>query len=65
MNVEVGVWLGLAAIALVWAYLALWQARRSLSQSRQDALLQEITSLRDAVLLPSAVPEAASPALAS
>lgn len=71
MNFEIGVWLGMAAIALIGANLALWRARRVLIQSRQDTLLQEITSMHDVVLMPpvatrsSAVPEAASPALAS
>lgn len=65
MNVEIGVWLGMAVIALICANLALWRARLSLSQSRQDALLLEITSLHDELLMPAPVSEAASPALAS
>ena len=65
MNAEIGVWLGMAAVALIGANLGLWRARRALSQSRQDTLLQEITSLHDAVLMPSPVTESVSPALVS
>jgi hypothetical protein len=65
VNAEIGVWLGMAAMAFVGANFGLWHARRVLSQSRQDTLLQEITSLHDAVLMPPAVTESASPALAS
>jgi hypothetical protein len=65
MNAEIGVWLGMAATALIGANIGLWRARRALSQSSQDTLLQEITSLHDAALISSAVLETASPAHAS
>jgi hypothetical protein len=65
VNTEIGVWLGIAVLALVWANLGLWRARRVLSQSRQDALVPEITLLPYAVAMPAAVTEASSPALAS
>ena len=35
-GVELGVWLGIAMLALIWANLNLWRARRALSRLRQD-----------------------------
>lgn len=33
---ELGVWLGVAALALILAYVLLWRARRLLSRFQQD-----------------------------
>ena len=33
---ELGVWLGIAVLALIWANLHLWRARRLLSRFQQD-----------------------------
>jgi hypothetical protein len=65
VNSEIAVWLGIAVLALVWANLGIWRARRVLSQSRQEALVQDITLLPYAVTMPAIVTEASSPALAS
>jgi hypothetical protein len=65
VNTEIGVWLGIAVLALVWANLGLWRARRVLSHSRHVALMQDITPLPYAVAMPAVVTEASSPALAS
>jgi hypothetical protein len=65
VNSEIAVWLGIAVLALVWANLGLWRARRVLSQSRQASLVQEITLLPSAVAMPLPMTEASSPALAS
>jgi hypothetical protein len=35
-SLELGVWLGIAVLALIWANLHLWRARRLVSQLRQD-----------------------------
>ena len=40
-NVALGVWLGIAVLALIWASLNLWRARRLLSQLRKDAPVPE------------------------
>jgi hypothetical protein len=39
--VELGVWLGIAMLALIWANLHLWRARRALSRLRQDVGMPE------------------------
>jgi hypothetical protein len=40
VNTEIGVWLAMAVLALIWANLALWRTRHALSRSRQCALMQ-------------------------
>jgi hypothetical protein len=35
-SLELGVWLGIAVLALIWANLHLWRARRLLSRFQQD-----------------------------
>jgi hypothetical protein len=64
VNTEIAVWLGIAVLALIWANLGLWHARRVLGQSRQEALVPDLMLVPDAGV-PAVVTEAASPALAS
>ena len=59
-SLELSIWLGMAVLALSAAYILLWRTRRVLSQSRQDALVQEVSLAPPAVLAPSAVTESAS-----
>ena len=40
-SVELFVWLGIAAVALICANLSLWHARRALRQPRQVPEMQE------------------------
>ena len=40
-SVALGVWLGIATLALIWANLNLWRARRALSRFRQDVGMPE------------------------
>jgi hypothetical protein len=40
-RLELGVWLGIAMLALIWANLHLWRARRALSRLRQDVGMPE------------------------
>jgi hypothetical protein len=40
-SVELGVWLGIAMLALIWANLHLWRARRALGRLRQDVGMAE------------------------
>jgi hypothetical protein len=40
-SVELGVWLGLAMLALIGANLHLWRARRALSRLRHDVGMAE------------------------
>jgi hypothetical protein len=63
VNTEIVVWLAIAVLALVWANLSLLRARRALSRSRQESLLQELSSVSTPASIPSAA-EAASPAFA-
>jgi hypothetical protein len=58
-SVEFVVWLGIAVLALIWANLSLWRARRVLSDAHQDTDVQEI-GLVPAVRVPSAVAQPAS-----
>jgi hypothetical protein len=60
---ELGVWLGIAVLALIWANLSLWHARRILSGSHQDADVQEV-KLVPAVRVPSVVTQPASSVIA-
>jgi hypothetical protein len=68
-TVEFVVWLGMALLALSWASVGLWRAHRVLSQSAQGTPVQEISFLPSAALVPDLVPSAiaeqTSPALAS
>ena len=64
-SLELIIWLGMAVLALSAAYILLWRTRRVLSQSRQDALVQEVRLAPPAVLAPSAVTESASSVRAS
>lgn len=64
-TVELGVWLGIAVLALIWANLSLWRARRVLSRARQNNLVQEISTLPPVALQSSPLSEPASSALAS
>jgi hypothetical protein len=56
---ELGVWLGIAVLALIWANLHLWRARRLLSRPQQDDGAPERT------LRSSAVADKTSPVIAS
>ena len=40
-SVALGVWLGIAVLALIWAILNLWRARRLLSQLRKGVHVPE------------------------
>jgi len=40
-SVALGVWLGIAVFALIWAILSLWRARRLLSQLRRGVHVPE------------------------
>lgn len=48
-SVEFGVWLGMAVMALVWAYVQIWQARRALNRVQQDRGVQQGKSVSSAV----------------
>ena len=56
---ELGVWLGMAGLALGSAHILLWRQRRVLARSQQDARVQEVR------LMPSAVTGSASSVIAS
>ena len=58
-SVEFVVWLGIAVLALIWANLSLWHARRVLSDAHQNTDVQEV-GLVPAVRVPSAVAQPAS-----
>ena len=62
-SVEFVVWLGIAVLALIWANLSLWHARRVLSDSHQDTDVQEI-GLAPTVPVPSAVAQPAGSVIA-
>ena len=62
-SVEFVVWLGIAVLALIWANLSLWRARRVLSDAHQDTDVQEI-GLVPAVPVPSAVAQPAGSVIA-
>jgi hypothetical protein len=62
-GVEFVVWLGIAVLALIWANLSLWHARRVLSDAHQNTDVQEI-GLMPAVRVPSAVTQPASSVIA-
>ena len=64
-SLELIIWLGMAVLALSAAYILLWRTRRVLSQSRQNALVQEVRLAPPAVLVSSAVTESASSVRAS
>ena len=64
-SLELSIWLGMAVLALSAAYILLWRTRRVLSQSRQDALVQEVRLVPSAHLLPTALTESASSVRAS
>ena len=58
-SVEFVVWLGIAVLALIWANLSLWHARRVLSDAHQNTDVQEV-GLVPAVRVPAAVAQPAS-----
>jgi hypothetical protein len=53
---EIGVWLGIAGLALSSAHLLLWRTRRVLNRSQQNACVSEV---------PFAVTDSASSVIAS
>ena len=63
-SVELNVWLSLAILALVSAQILLWRTRRVLSNSRRDALVQEVRLAPVAPLVQSA-PKSATSSVAS
>ena len=63
-SVELNVWLSLAILALVSAQILLWRTRHVLSNSRRDALMQEVRLAPVAPLVQSA-PESATSSVAS
>jgi len=65
MTLELGLWLGMAGLALSSAGILLWRTRRSLSPSRQTALVPEVRLVPSAGLVPTGLPEPASAVLAS
>ena len=40
-SLALGVWLGIAVLALIWAIVNLWRARHLLSQLRKGVLVPE------------------------
>jgi hypothetical protein len=62
-SVEFVVWLGIAVLALIWANLSLWHARRILTDSHQHTDVQEVR-LKSAVRVPSVVTQPASSVIA-
>ena len=64
-NLELGIWLGMAVLALSSAYILLWRTRRVLAQSRQAALVQEVRLIQPALLVPVGLTESASAVIAS
>ena len=64
-SVELSIWLGIAALAILCAYLLLWRTRHILSKSRQDGLVVAATPVSSALLAPSAPTDSASSVLAS
>jgi hypothetical protein len=62
-GVEFVVWLGIAVLALIWAYLSLWHARRVLSDAHQNTDVQEI-GLEPGVHVPAAVAQPAGSVIA-
>ena len=58
-RLELGVWLGIAGLALGSAHILLWRQRRVFARSQQDARVQELG------LVQSAVTESASSVIAS
>ena len=65
IGMELGIWLGIAGVALGLVQIALWHRRRVLRQSRQITLVQDIGLLSPAPLVPSAMTQPASSVLAS
>ena len=51
-SVELSIWLGIAALALLGAYLLLWRTRRVLSRSRPEPLVVEVRPILLALLAP-------------
>jgi hypothetical protein len=51
-NVGFEVWCGAMVLAMSWAYLQLWRARRALDPARQDLGAQQNTSVSVAVAEP-------------
>jgi hypothetical protein len=67
-GLELGVWLGMAGLAVIAAYLLLWRTRRVLRRSRQDVLVQDVRlvpSARTAPTVPTALTESVSSVIAS
>ena len=62
-SVEFVVWLGIAVLALIWANLSLWRARRILSDAHQNTDVQEI-GLVPGVRVPSVVAQPAGSVIA-
>jgi len=48
-TLELSVWLGIAVLALIWANLSLWHARRLLNQLHQDVHVSHVGLVRPAV----------------
>ena len=64
-NVELSIWLGIAALALLGAYLLLWRTRRILSKSWPEPVVVEARLMPSARVAPSAQTESTSPVHAS
>jgi hypothetical protein len=64
-SVELSIWLGIAALALLGAYLLLWRTRRILSKSRPEPVVLEARLVPSARVAPSGQTESASPVHAS
>ena len=62
---ELGIWLGIAGVALGLVQIGLWHTRRVLRQSRQVTLVQDIGLLSPAALVPAAITQPANSVLAS
>ena len=45
---EFGFWLGIAVLALVWAYFQIWHTRRALGRVQQDLSVQQVGSISSA-----------------
>jgi len=60
MSLALGVWLGIAALALSSACFLLWRTRLVLRKSRQDALVQEAMLATSALLVPTRGTKSAS-----
>ena len=48
-SVEFGFWLGIAVLALVWAYLQIWHARRALDRIQPEGDVPQGRSVPSAV----------------